>query len=115
MEVSFILSTDEVFTLISLMDTQTEDGKKFVTEALAGGKINDLSGLVEKKLAVIKEDEIELVPVMKMIVDTIANADRAISHDNHWEICSEWVILRCERYPYKEEHWKISPVKGAVD
>jgi len=115
MEVSFILSTDEIFTLISSMETQTEAGKEFVNKALPGARVCDLSGLAEKKLAVIKEDEIELVPVMRMIIDAIANAETVKCQDNYWEICSEWVILRCENYPYKEDHWELSPIKGTAD
>ena len=114
MDVSFILSADELFTLISMMNGQTEAGKEFIEKALADAEICDLTGLKEKKLAHIEGDELELAPVMQMMIDTISNASNAENHGDYWEIESAWVTLRCEGYPFKEGYWKISPIKGAA-
>ena len=115
MEVSFILTTDELFTLITEMKGKTEAGKEFEKKALSGAVLCDLAGLAEKKLACIKEDEIELVPVMRMIIDAISNAEKIECHGSYWEVCSAWVTLRCEKYLHNENHWKISPIKEMVD
>jgi len=114
MDVSFILSTDELFTLISQMSNQTQAGKAFVDKALAGAQISDLSMLPEKNLARVDGEELTLAPVVQMLIDAISNASRAEYNGKHWEIDSGWVILQCERYPFIEEHWKLTPKKGAM-
>jgi len=115
MDVSFVLSADELFTLISQMNKQTEAGKTFVEKALKNAEICDLSNLEEKNLAGIGGDELILVPVMHMLINAISNATGAEDKDSYWEIDSDWVTLHCERYPYKEEHWILSPIKGAEE
>jgi len=111
MDVSFILSADEIFTMISLMPDRTEVGKEFIEKVLSGAEICDLSGLPEKKLARIDGDELKLAPVIHMMIDAISNAGKVEEHENHWLISSDWVTLRCENYPYKENHWKLTPLK----
>ena len=115
MDVSFILSTDELFTLISQMNNQTQAGKAFAEKALAGAQESDLTILAEKNLARIDGEELILAPVVQMMVDTISNANRTEYNGKHWEINSDWVTLQCEIYPFIERHWKLTPIKGAVD
>ena len=110
MDVSFILSTDELFTLISLMGSQSEAGRVFIEKALTGAQRCDLSILAEKNHARIEGDELELAPVMRMLIDAISNAERAEYNGSFWEIDSGWVSLQCEKYPFMEEHWKLSPI-----
>ena len=111
MDISFILSTDEVFTLISMIDDKTEAGELFSSEALPGAGYCDLSGLVDKKLARVAGDELELAPVLRMLADAIARASSIERSGEAWSIRSPWVSLRCEEYPYREGHLKITPVK----
>ena len=112
MDISFILSADEIFTLISLMPGQTEAGGRFVKNALPGAAMCDLSGLAEKKLARMVDGEMILTPAVRMVVDAITRADSAEYNDNAWDIRSPWISLRCESYPYLDSHWKITPLKG---
>jgi len=111
-DVSFILSSDELYTLISLAPQVSDAGQKFYTDALSGAIICDLSGLVKKKLAHHIEDEIDIEPVLRMVSDAISQADSIETDKGVWKIKSPWVSLVCERYVYHENHWKITPVKG---
>lgn len=111
MDVSFILSSDELYTLMLLAPEISENGRRFIDEALAGAKICDLSGLVEKNLARRVDDELDLEPVLRLIADSISNAGNAQPDAEVWNISSPWVSLVCERYAYHENHWKITPVK----
>jgi len=112
MEISFILSTDEIYTLMSLFPDHTDDGRRFAAEALSGATPCDLSSLVDKKLAKPVSDKLEVAPVIRMLIDAIARADIAEIHDDVWSITSPWVSLRCEKYPYQEGFWKITPHNG---
>lgn len=109
METSFILSDDEIFTLMSLAANRTEPGARFAREALPYAGMCDLSGLVEKKLARLVEGKLEIEPVIDMLADAIAQATAAERRDDAWQITSPWIALRCEKYIYKEAHWKITP------
>jgi len=113
MDVSFILSSDEIYTLVSQMRTQSETGKDFIEKALANAVENDLSGLIKKNLARIEGDELILAPVIHMMIDSISNAKHAELNDGCWEIESDWITFKCEDYPYMEAHWKLTPIKGA--
>jgi len=110
MDVSFILSAEEFFTLISLVPDATEAGQQFRNEVLGGAEICDLSGLIEKNMARRVEDELVLEPVLRMISSAVAKADSAEVHNGIWSIRSPWVELRCEKYLYHKNHWKITPV-----
>ena len=114
MEVSFILSNDELYTLISLIPVRTEAGARFVEEALSGAQLCNLNGLLEKKLArrADGELELELAPVVRMLSDAIARADSAKNHFGSWEIRSQWVSLRCAACPHQENHLIITPLEG---
>ena len=112
MDVSFILSSDELFTLISLMPEQTEAGRRFADNALSEAVLCDLTGLEEKKLARISKEGVELEPVIHMLADAMARADSAELHGDIWEIHSSWVSLQCIRYKYRQGHWKVTPVRG---
>ena len=111
MEISFVLSADELFTLMSASPECTKAGRNFSDQALIGAKICDLSGLVDKKLARRAEDELALSPVMRMLTDTLTGAESAVPCDNGWEIRSPWITVRCEIYPYREGHFRIIPMK----
>jgi hypothetical protein len=113
MDVSFILSMDELYTLMLLAPKISENGRRFINEALADAEICDLSGLVEKSLARRIEDELDLEPVLRLVADALSNADNAQLIGEVWSIRSPWVSLLCERYTYHENHWKITPVKEA--
>jgi len=113
MEVSFILSSDEVLTLMSLAPELTEAGQRFKDEALSDAKICDLSGLVDKNLAHRINDELDIDPVIRMISSAISRADKIEPQGDTWHIQSPWAALLCEKYPYHENHWKITPVKEA--
>ena len=111
MDVSFILSGDEIFTLMGLFSGHTEVGERFAAGALVGAEICDLSSLVEKKLAKRVGDSLEIEPVVRMVADAMARADSATNKDDKWEIDSPWISLQCEQYPYQANHWKITPLQ----
>ena len=111
MEISFILSADEIFTLISQVPEQTEAGARFAKDALTDASLCDLSGIVEKKLARMAGEELTLTSAASMVVDAIARADSAEYDNEAWNIKSPWISLRCESYPYRGGHWKITPLK----
>jgi hypothetical protein len=111
MDVSFILSSDELYTLISLIPDVTNDGQQFINRALCGADICDLSGLVDKKLAHRIEEEIDIEPVVRMVASAIAKADSIEYDEGVWNIKSSWVALICEKYVYNDNHWKITPLK----
>jgi len=112
MDISFILSFDELFTLISLIPGRTEAGARFVETALSGALLCDLNGLVEKKLATRAGSELEIALVVRMLSDAISRADSAEVRDGVWEIHSPWVSLRCEAYPYQDKQYLITPLEG---
>ena len=114
MDVSFILSSDELYTLISLIPVRTEAGARFAGAALSGARLCDLSGLLEKKLARRVNGELELAAVIRMLSDAISRADSASNHNGVWEIRSPWVSIRCEDYPYQENHFKITPLEDHI-
>ena len=111
MDVSFLLSSDEIFTLMSLFPGHTEGGERFAAEALIGARTCDLSSLAEKKLARLINGNLELEPVVRMVGNAIAQAENTSNQEDVWEISSPWVSLRCEKYLYKEGYWKITPVE----
>ncbi|MCL2151800.1 MAG: hypothetical protein FWH57_02395 [Oscillospiraceae bacterium] len=111
MEISFILSADEIFTLMSLFPDHSEGGRRFAAEALQGASPCDLSELPVKKLAKLVGGELEIEPAVRMAIDAIARADSASMSEDVWDIRSPWVFLRCEKYLYKEGYWKITPVE----
>jgi len=111
MDISFILSADEILTLISLMPGQTGPGKKFCDEALPNAVICDLTGLIDKKLARMVGDELELAPVIHMVADAVARATSAELLGETWEVHSPWISLQCETYPFREGDWRITPLK----
>jgi len=113
MEVSFILSKDELYTLISIMGERTVAGKRFVEQALTDAVLCDLSGLADKALGRTTKDGIELETVTRMIVDAIAKADRAELFGEIWKIDAPWLSLECECCQYREGHWKVTPIRGA--
>ena len=115
MDISFIMSSDEIFTLMSLFPDQTEHGKRFAAEALTGAKPCDLSSLAEKNLAKLINGNLELAPAVRMVGNALAQADSASIHDDAWDISSPWVALRCEMYPYQERHWRITPVEEVIN
>ena len=114
MDVSFLLSADELFTLMSLSTSRTGSGQLFADEALAGAGLDDLSGLVDKKLARRFGEELELMPVVRMISDALSRAEGIERSGETWNVRSPWVSLRCERYLYNEGLWKITPVMEDV-
>ena len=111
MEVSFILKTDELYTLMSLIPERTEAGKKLYNEALSGASACDLSGLVEKNLAQFIENELVIDPVLRMISSALSIADSVVLYDEVWYIESKWIDLKLEQYKYNEDHWRITPLK----
>ena len=109
MNVSFILSDDELFSLLSLFEEPSECGKLFMTQALISAESCDLSILTDKKLAKLINDQLEIEPVVRMVIDAIACADNAENHNDIWHIRSPWISLICEKDPYHEGQWKITP------
>ena len=110
MDISFILTSDEIFTLMSLLPDRTEGGERFAAEALPDAKQCDLSSLADKKLAKLTNGELELAPVIRMMADAIARADSVEAKGDIWNIDSPWVSLRCEKYLYQDGCWKITPL-----
>ena len=102
MDVSFILSTDEFFTLLSLYPEHSEAGRRFADDALQDAALCDLSGLTEKNLARSAGGEMELAPVIGMVADSIAHADSAEEYNGVWNISAPDIMLRCEKYAYRE-------------
>ena len=109
LEVSFILSDDEVFSLMSLFPDRSVAGQGFMDEALGGAVVCDLSGLVGKGLARVAGGQLELVPVVRMVADALARGDSVSRRGEVWDVRSKWVSLVCERYLFRDGHWKISP------
>jgi hypothetical protein len=114
MDVAFLFSNDELFTMISLMPSHTEAGQRFFESALGSAEMCDLSGLVDKKLARFVGNEIALEPAVRMVADAIARADSAEYNENVWVIHSPWVSLQCENYTYREGYWKVTPFEEAT-
>jgi len=110
MEVSFILSDNELYTLATIAQEKTEAGQRFIDEALNNAKLCDLSGLIEKKLARYTGGELELEPVLRMVIGAISGATSAKLHGEVWNIGSSRVDILCEDYPYHEGHRRITPV-----
>jgi hypothetical protein len=50
-----------------------------------------------------------------MLIDAISGAESVEYNGKQWEIVSSWVSLHCEIYPFIEKHWKLTPIKGAVE
>lgn len=112
MEVSYIISEDELFTLISMTSNHTDAGRLFCAEVLSEAKVCDLDGLVDKNIAVKRaNNQVELTPVFNMFIDSLAQADSIQNVGNSWIIQSPWITLRCEAYPFIEKHIKITPMK----
>ena len=111
MEISFILTCDELFTLTSVTSGFSEAGKLFLQEALPDAELCDLSGLVLKKMARYVGEDMELSPVIRMISDAIAKADSATQDAGGWLIQSQWITLRLEKYAFQENCFKIVPLK----
>ena len=114
MEVSFIISADELFTLMSTVQGWTEAGRQFNAEVLGDAVICDLSELPDKKMARFIDGELELAPVIRMIADAVTRADNITRRGDIWEVASPWVTPKCERYPYREGHWRITPEEETV-
>lgn len=112
MDISFILSAEELFTLMSLESGTSDAGLHFIDEALGGTEICDLSGLVDKGLARTADDELVLEPVLRMIISALSKASGAERNSGGWRIRSPWVELHCEMYQYNNNHWKITPVNS---
>jgi len=113
MEVAFILSLNELFTLMSMIPGGSDAGRQFSKDALPGASMCDLGGLAEKKLARYNTDgKMELMPVVRMLTDALARADSVESFENGWIVRSPWITLQCENYPYNQKHLKITPIKN---
>lgn len=111
MEISFLLSGDELLTLISVNSEITKAGQHFITNALEGSEICDLLSLADKNLAKSINDELEIEPVVRMIADALAHADSSELKDDSWDIKSELINLKCQKYPYRDGYWKVTPVE----
>ena len=115
MDVSFILSENELFTLMSLAPDPSEAGRAFAEAALAGAQRCDLGGLADRKLAKhVGGGGLELAPAIRMIADALAHADSVEESGGgggSWVVRSRWVTLRCERYPYQDGHLRVIPLK----
>lgn len=111
MDVSFILSANEVFTLMQLIPSHTEAGQLFAKEALAGAEVCDLAGLIERDLARCVRGEINLEPIIRMVADTIALAESAQVHEGVWKISAPWLSLICKPDRYRKGHFMITPVQ----
>ncbi|MCL2820285.1 MAG: hypothetical protein FWD38_05580 [Oscillospiraceae bacterium] len=115
MDISFIFTADEIFTLASMINNHSPAGKEFIGNALTDAQICDLSSLAEKEHAQINGDKLELEPVIRMVFDTVTKAVRVVNVDDYWMIYSNRLTLKCEKYRFKENSWKISPIKGAAE
>ena len=115
MEISFILSKDELLTLILINDDITEAGQCFVDTALEGAEICDLLSLIDKNFAKNVNDELEVEPVLRMIADAIAHAVSSEHKDDTWKIGSKLIALECQKYPFHEGYLKITPVEEKKD
>ena len=117
LEVSFMLSRDELYTLVLLSGEPTEAGKYFISEALAGASPDDLSGLIEKKMAHGHGEKIVVEPVIRMLGASICKAEKIdfINLGNEsggtYVVCSPWIKIRCEPYPRIENCLKLTPEK----
>ena len=106
-----MFSADELFTLVSMIEDHSEPGKQIIDEALHDAEPCELSGLIEKKMAKKSEsDIIEVAPIIKMIIEAIAHAESVKRNDIDWEIKSQWVDLKLEAYPFRDEYFRITPI-----
>ena len=114
MDVSFIMSADEIYTLMSIFPDHTEAGKLFAQEALPGAEFCDIAGLVQKKLAKKHANgQTELSPVISMCMQALAQADSAERQGDCWLIHSPWITLCCEAYTFNDKHYRITPMKDS--
>ena len=112
MDVSFIFSADELLTLTSQIPGATEAGRLFCAEALSRAEVCGLNGLVEKKMAkYIANGDMELTPVVRMLTEAMARPEKIEWIENGWIVRSPWIAFKCEKYPYKENHYAITPMK----
>ena len=111
MEISFILTYDELFTLATAATELSQAGEHFLRDALPDAQKCSLDGLVDKKMAHYVGDKIELSPVIRMIADAIAKADTVVLSNGNWIIQSSWIKLKCEKYPFQDNCFKVVPLK----
>lgn len=113
MDVSYIMSVDEIFTLMMLIPEHTAPGEQFISEALTGADNCALDELEGKKMAKRTDDgRIELAPVISMFIETLAKASAVERAESGWIVRSQWITLHCEPYPYKDKHYILTPMKG---
>jgi hypothetical protein len=111
MTVSFILSIDEIYTLMSLVPEHTDAGSRLLAEVFAGGKTDGLTELIDKKLAHNINGTLELTPALRMIAFTLARPEELIAKQGFYLVRSAWIKLKLEKYTYKDGHYRITPLK----
>ena len=115
MDVSYIFSADELFTLISLIPDRSDAGQRFCEDALADAALCSLDGLGAKKMAKQHPgNQLELAPVIRMITETLAKAESLERIKNGWLLRSPWITVSCEAYPHLERHYLITPLEEAA-
>lgn len=112
MDVLFLFSRDELYTLIC-GHKLTDAGQRFVDTVLEGAKKDALSHIVEKRFAVRRGETILLEPVISMLIESIAKADTFSGDASLCELTSPWVSVRCETDPHAQDGFKLTPLPGA--
>ena len=110
MDISYIFSADELFTLVSAMFNNPE-GENSVPEFLKDAKACDLDRLVKKGMAkTFSNGEIELTPIVNMLIDALAFPDNIQEINTGFIFESNWIKVKCETYPFNENHYKLTPI-----
>ncbi len=115
LEIAFIISKNELFTLLQNTSQLSDSGIAFVKQVLNRSQIDDLNGLVEKKLAYIREGEVWIQPVIRMLVAGIARANGFESIDNGWRFDSLGMYIECLNYEHHPDHIKLIPRQKYFD
>ena len=127
MDISYIFSKDELYTLVyALQNVKTAQSetaedksagemnageKPIMPDFLQNAQLCDLARLAEKDMVKLYEDgQAEISPIIRMLIDAIAFPDNAENSKQGWVFKSNWITVKCETYPYKDNHYKLTPL-----
>jgi hypothetical protein len=116
LDVSYILSFDELLTLLTLAKTQTNECRHFADSVLTDAKLIPLNGLITKGLATRIDGKIRIDTVLRMLIDTIATAETIEERKECWHLKGEHINVNIALYPHIARHIKIIPIQkeGAI-
>lgn len=110
-EISFIMSRDELYTLILLNGEPSEWGKNFVETELGGAQKNNLLNLADKRMASFRDGKLFIEPVIRMMGAAICKTYKTEKMDGVYIIYSQWINIRYEIYSQIEGYVRLTPIK----